>query len=220
MEIFKSYYLYYYLLIFVVIVLSFVALKKGHKRVLPLCILLILTLFVELLADRLSTLKLEFVWAYHIYSPLEYGLICLFIIPEIFKNKLKLFITISIPLFAIFSFSISLLFYHFKTMPGINIGVEGLLVSSLCVYRIFNLDVRTNKQIYLHSDFWICIGFLLFFGVCSFFFGIYTPLFRLSNSEAFFLFGKIIMPFNIVLYFSILIGILCLVQKKRYTTQS
>lgn len=213
------YYLVYYFLIFLCLISSFVALNKGHKRVLPFSILLILTLLVELLADKLSTLKLEFVWAYHIYCPLEYSLICLFLTPEIKITRIKQVVLATVPIFLIFSLLTSILFYQFKTMPGINIEVEGILLACVCTYRMFNLDVNTNSAIYLQSDFWICSGLLIFFGVCSFFFGIYTPLFRLNNKEAFNLFGEIIMPFNLFLYVSILIGILCLLQKKKYTIQ-
>jgi hypothetical protein len=213
------YYFIYYSLIISSILLSFVAFKKGHKRFLVLAVLLFVTLIVEYSSELLIKHGREFVWMYHLFSPIEYTLIAIFLISAIKESKVKKLFRVTIPAFILFSLLISFFFYQFKTMPGINLAVEGLLVSGISTYRLFNLDAQENPVIFGHADFWICTGLLIFFGVCSFFFGIYTPLFKLSTNDAFSLFGLIVDPLNLVLYSFITIGLLCLVQKKKYITQ-
>ena len=213
------YFIAYYALITIALLLSFVAWTKGHKRFFYLLILLTLTLLTELLAHLLINEKIEFVWMYHIFCPLEYTLLSLFFIAKIKISKLRTVFVVCIPVFIIFSIFISWLFYNFKTMPGINIGIEGFFLFCICTFRLFNLDINENRTIFKNSDFWICTGLLIFFGVCSIFFGVYTPLFNLSIINAFQLFGLIVEPLNLLLYSFIIIGLLCLKPEKKYITR-
>ncbi len=212
------YYLAYFLLIVTSLILCVILVRNNNTRFLPLMILLMVTLLIEVLAGILTVLKIDFVWAYHLYSPIEFLLLSAFLSYELKNWRLQVSVKICVILFSLFSLFISIFFYRFRTMPGINIGVESILIFLLSTYRLFNLEVNDDKPIFFKTDFWICTGLLLFFGVCSFFFGIYTPLFKLSSRNAFMLFGAIVAPFNLMLYSFIIIGLLCSIQKKKFTS--
>ncbi|MBS1486908.1 MAG: hypothetical protein JST43_04905 [Bacteroidetes bacterium] len=198
--------------------LSIIVVRQGNKRFISILFLLVATLSVEILAGVGYWLHREFVWAYHLYSPIEYLFIATFVLTSTHNRTTKNLIAFSVLLYMLFSISLSVFVYHFLGMPGINIGVESLLIFSLCTYRLFNLEA-TDKPIFLVADFWICIGFLLFFGGCSFFFAVYTPLFKTSVISALSLFGTIAMPLNLLLYSLIIIGLLCLIPKRNSASQ-
>lgn len=212
------YYIIYYSLIGSAFSLSILLLKRGTSKFWTISALLAVTLFVELLAHLLIWMKINFVWAYHLYSPVEYALLALYIRSGIRTMLLQKIINTSIFLFALISLLISTFFYKFETMPGINIGIESILVFILCTYKLFNLEINDDRPIVFKTDFWVCTGLLMFFGVCTFFFGIYTPLFNLSIGDAFALFGIIVAPLNLLLYAFINIGLICSIQKKKYIT--
>ena len=125
-------------------------------------------------------------------------------------------VTLSVILFVPVSLLISYVFYHFKTLPGLNIDLEGILLSGLSVYLLFNLDIRLDYPIALIPDLWILIGTFTFFGGTFFYNGIYTNLLRMHQEQALTLFSIINKPLNIILYVSINIGLLCLIIKKKY----
>lgn len=214
------YYLAYYLLIGSALTISLLLLRRGQHRFLTLSVLMAVTLVIELVAHRLIALGFEFVWLYHLYCPLEYALLVLYLRGTIAKPIFRRVALISIFLFGLASLTFSWYFYRYSFMPGINIGVESILLFTLCTYVLFNLNVDDARPIFLQTDFWICTGFLLFFGVCAFFFGVYTPLFRLNESNALALFGRIVAPLNLLLYLFINFGLICSLPRKKFTTPS
>lgn len=213
------YYIFYYLLIGSALTLSILLTLGGNKRFLWMSILLAITLLVELVAEVLIYSKMDFVWLYHLFSPIEYFLLSFYLTSEVVVRPLRFIFRLSTMLYGFCSLLISISVYQFKTMPSINIGVEGMLVFSLSTYRLFTLEVTDDRTIFLKSDFWIAISFLIFFGASSFFFGIYTPLFKLSANNAFSLFGVLVAPLNLLLYSFIIIGLACSIQKKKYIQQ-
>lgn len=213
------YYIFYYLLISSALTLSTLLTLAGNKRFLWMSILLAITLLVELIAEILIYRKIDFVWLYHLFSPIEYLLLSFYLTSGIVVRPMRFTFRLSTILYGFFSLLISIYVYQFKTMPGINIGIEGMLVFSLSTYRLFTLEVTDDRPIFLKSDFWIATGFLLFFGTSSFFFGVYTPLFKLSTNNAFSLFGVLVAPLNLLLYSFIIIGLACSIQRKKYIQQ-
>jgi hypothetical protein len=206
----------YYGLIFIALVLSICALLKGYLRVRPLTCLLVLTLADELAAEFLHQAGKDFTWIYHLFNVFEYALFCLYLTGAIAKRGVRLMVYWSIPIYATIGTAISFHFYHYKGFPGMNINLEGFVLYLLCTYVLFHLDARKYAYIYQHPDFWICVGILAFFGGSFLFNGVYTYAIRLNKNVTLDLFGLTIGPLNIVLYISIIIGLLCLVAKRKF----
>jgi len=211
------YYSFYYLLIGACLALAVALVIRGSRRHFPLAILFTVTLLVELGAEILIALNIPFVWLYHIYSPVEYSLISLFIAGGIESLRIRRAIRVSIPVFVAASLSLSTIVYRYADMPSINIGIESLLVFSQATVRLFNLEVTEDEPIFHKESFWISTGLLLFFGVCTFILGVYSPLFKLNPNDALNLFGMIVKPFNLILYTFIMAGLLCSVPGKSST---
>src|SRR6187431_589863 len=97
----------YYALILLSIVLSFVAVYNGHKRYLTLLLVLIFTQIVEVFAVIFSSKGQDHSWMYHLFVPIEYGLLALYLRLAINVKKIKKAIAISIPVVCTFSYLIS-----------------------------------------------------------------------------------------------------------------
>jgi hypothetical protein len=212
------YYFVYYLLILVSCLLSFVAFKWGHKRFLYLSLMLFLAFLLEIGYD-VPWFQHKYSFAQNFFVLFEYSLTVQFIIPEIKLKKLRGLISLSIPVFILCSLIISYVFYKFKSFPAINIEIETILLLSICIYLLFNLDIDGDYPIRRNSNFWILTGFLIFFGGTFFFFGVYANLVALEPEKAKEYFGKIVQPLNIVLYSCINTGILCLLVKRKVFMQ-
>jgi hypothetical protein len=180
--------------------------------------LLFATLAVELLAEALSRSHKAFVWSYHIFVVVEYALLCYYCLSALATAAYRRTIRLSVPVFIAFSLYVSYFWYHFQSFPGINISTEGLLLFILFTYLLFHLDIDRYMPVYHHSDFWIAIGVLIFFGGTFFFNGIYTRLLNMDAAKAMDLFGIINKPLNLLLYSCIIIGLLCSIQKRSYIT--
>jgi len=209
----------YYGLIVLSIVLSFVAIVNGHKRYLPLLLVLIFTQLVEMYAQFSILKDRPFVWMYHFFVCIEYSLLVLYLRLAINIKKVGRIIIFTIPVFVILSLLVSHFFYHFQDFPGINICTEGFLLFIFCVVLLFNLDVVEDESIFSNPDLWIALGILIFEGGTFFYNGVYTKLLSIDADKAMELFGLINKPLNLCLYSFINIGLVCLIKKKKYTTR-
>lgn len=215
----STYYVIYHSLIFLAGLLSFVAWRKGHKRQKFLLLVLVGTLAVELLAEVLHNNKIEYVWAYHIFVVIEFSLFAAYIASSVARKKMRVMIYFIIALFIVFSLLTSHFLYNFNAFPAMNINMAGIMLLGLCTYQLFNLDANENIPVFLHADFWIYVGIVIFFGGTFFFNAIYTSLLKLDIKKTVELFGIINKPLNIAMYSFIIIGLICLLQKKKYTMQ-
>lgn len=209
----------YNTLILAAFILSLIASLKGYKRFGLLSLLLFITSVLELSVLYLIEKETDFTWLYHIYNVVEYALLCLFLADAINSAAIAKVIKVSIPLFILTGLSVSYFYYSFSGFPGLNINIEGLLLSIICVYILFNMEVIEKASIFSNYYFWICSGILIFFGTTFFFNGIYTRIAKIDGDRALILFSTINRPLNIILYSFIIIGILCLLMKKKPTTQ-
>jgi len=211
----STYNFFYNGLIFVAFLFASVAFFFGYKRFGILSLLLLITSIVEITVLILLKKRIDFTWIYHLYNLVEYTLLILFLRPVIKSKEVFNILTLSIPIFLIIGFSISLFFYHFKNFPGININIEGLLLFLICAYILFTLEVIEHKSILTNPNLWICSGVLIFFGCTFLFNGVYTYIVDLDEIKGMRLFSMINRPLNIILYLFIIIGILCLPIRKR-----
>jgi hypothetical protein len=205
----------YNLLILISFILALMAFLKGHKHFLQLTILLGITSVEELISLYLIAKEIDFTWLYHVYNIIEYSLLCLFFLHYIKNKVIKKLISVSIPVFICISVSISFFTYKFEGFPGLNINIEGLLLSVVCVYMLLNIEVEDNQSIFKKHIFWICSGIFVFFGSTFFYNGIYTRILNIDPSKAMVLFSIINRPLNLLLYSFIITGITCLLTSKK-----
>lgn len=209
------YYPVYHALIVASIMLSFVAWKRGRKRFLPILLVLLFTEGVELFAHYASTHGLSFVWAYHCFVFIEFGLFSWYFMLSFKARWLQGAVIIAVLLFTILGLVISIRLYRFQGLPGLNISLEGLFLSVYSCILLFNIEVKSTPAFFRSPDTWIALGLLVFFGGTFFFNGIYTSLVSLDRSEAMALFGLINMPLNLFMYSCILIGLICLTARRK-----
>src|SRR4051812_24918457 len=111
----------------------------GQRRFRPLFLLLTLTMIVETFAVWSYFTQAHFVQVYHVFVVLEYALLSWYFL-YLAMPAYKIWIKISIPLFAAISICLSYFLHTFKTdFPGTNINVSGMLISVNCTYVLFNL---------------------------------------------------------------------------------
>ena len=215
----SGFYILYHSLIFSAFLLALYSYRKTRENI-YMVLLLVLTLATELLAEVLISYKLEFVWAYHIYTPINYTFLALHFHQHIKSIQVKKIIIFSIIGFCLFCLIMSSFFYKFKEFPGLCITVDGFLVIIICIYYLFNINPGSEKRFFKSSEVWIAVGLLFFFGGTSFFNGVYTALFNMDKAKAIQLFSIINKPLNIFLYLCFNIAMLCsIIRKKSFTLQ-
>ncbi len=206
-------------LILIAFLLSFIAFTKGYKRFGILSLLLFITSLVELSALYLIDKKTDFTWLYHIYNVIEYTLFCSFLVYSIASKSIVRMVKISIPFFVLLGLSLSYFKYQFTGFPGLNINIEGFLLSIICVYILFTLEVIEEGSILSNYTFWICSGILIFFGTTFFYNGVFARISSLSVEKAMLLFSTINRPLNIIFYSFIITGISCLLASRKQIIQ-
>ena len=210
------YYVIYLGLILSALVLSAIAVKVGNKKSLYLLLVLSATLITELYPTIIINTHVDFGWAYHLFNPLEYTFFCIYYLKSSDNHFLKIAAKYSIPVFVTLSLCISYFYYHFFSMPAININIEGFLLFILYTHLLFSINIPIGVAIYKHPDFWISIAMLIFFGSIFVFLGLYPYLFNVSRVQTNQLFNLITKPANIIFYSCIIIGILCSIKSRRY----
>lgn len=215
----SPYNILYNSLILVAFLLSFIAFTRGYKRFGILSLLLFITSMVELSALYLIDKKTDFTWLYHIYNVIEYTLFCSFLVYSIASKRIVRLVKISIPFFVLSGLSLSYFKYQFTGFPGLNINIEGFLLSVICLYILFNLEVIEEGSIFNNYNFWICAGILIFFGTTFFFNGVFARISSLSLEKAMLLFSTINRPLNVILYSFIITGVSCLLASRKHIIQ-
>ncbi|MXV14280.1 hypothetical protein [Hufsiella ginkgonis] len=204
----KIYAFVYLGLIVLSLVLACWSYKKGYRPSLYLAILLSLTLLTEL---YVATSKARsFGWAYHLYNPFEYALLCVYFLKAGPDGRFKTLIQYSIPLYFVFSLTVSFL-NGFRSIPAFNITVENILLLAIFSYLLFKLDPPGAGKVYAHPDFWVAVAFMIFSGGVVML-GLYPYLLTIGPQAARKLFGMVMAPLNIWLYMCLCIGSLCVVK--------
>lgn len=193
---------------------------KGQSRYRSLCLLLGLTLAVELTAEFLIAAKVDFTWLYHIFVVVEYSLVCVYFL-QLMEARYRKIILFSIPVFACVSLGISHYMYNFRSFPGMNINTEGFLVCLVSSYSLLNLpEAKEYNRVVKHPDFWITVGWMIFFAGTFFSNGLYSYLYGLNREQALELFALVNKPLNLVLYSCLTIGFICAALPKYFTRSS
>jgi hypothetical protein len=91
-------------------------------------VLLLATSIDELIAAAAYFGNLKMDWIYHLFNPIEYTLLSIYYIKSCKQENIKKVVKISIPIFILAGLSISYYQYHFGSLPGLNINIEGFLL--------------------------------------------------------------------------------------------
>jgi len=214
------FYICYYSLIVIALILSAFLFKKGYKQFLFIILVLVATLLTEIIARIILTHRLKgfFVNPY-IFNLIEYSLFSMYYLTVCQNHQLKPWVKFSIPAFIIFGLYVSFFVDHFDKFPVLNIDIEGFLLFIIYTHLLFNLDEEEIRVIYKHPDFWISIGIMIFFGWAFVFFGLYPILHHLDPYKAFIEYSRVLQPLNIILYNCIIIGLICSIRTRKYSTQ-
>ncbi len=203
-------------LILISLLFAWYSYKAGSKKSLYLIILLFATFVDEGIAAYSYYHHKNLDWDYHIFNPIEYTLFCLYYNAACEQKVIKRFVIYSIPAFVLFAILISTFYYHFKSMPGLNINIEGLIQFILYTHLLFCINVHNKMFVHNHPDFWICIGVMIYFGGVFTLFGLYSKIANLNQRETLHLFIKISLPLNLVLYSCFIIGLACSLRYRKY----
>lgn len=212
-----SYYTVYHSLIFMALSLSVLSYYRGRKKAIFLMWVLLATFIVEgaVALFKYYAIKGQ-TWVYHVFNLFEYSFFCLYYYHNCCVKRYKPYVLWSIPVFVIFGIFISAFVYHFKSMPAININVEGLLLFVIYTQLLFSIDIDVRMLVYSHPDFWIATGVLTFFGGVFVYFNLYRTLLKLDYRGTMIMFGQITEPLNIIFYTCIIIGLICLNRNQKY----
>lgn len=190
--------------------------------------LLALTLVTELMAHYLEQADKPFAWIYYIFVFFDFSLLCAYYIRTGGTQRRK-WVGYVIPLFIVAGLATTFSIHRFQSFFSnnmltifcafTNLTIAGALLFVMYTHLLFNLDSTSIIPVYRHTNFWIAIGILLFYGGAFLYNGVYAQLLQLNQDETLKLFGKINRPLNLLLYSCFIIGILCSLQKLKYTTQ-
>lgn len=135
----------------------------GHAQR-SVTVLMGLALLVEVLSLTLSKKSLNTVFIFHIYAPIEYGLLAWVFIKTSFDRKGQKALYLSIVLVCLLAVA-NLLFWQSYNELNTNVIITSsialVVVSVLSFFRILNKMVYTKIE--KSSFFWINIGVLIYF---------------------------------------------------------
>jgi hypothetical protein len=210
-------YEFYFISISIAAILSFYLYKKGQGNSIFIMVVLIATLLVEVSSWIIRYYRITgYTFIMHIFNLLEYTMFCMYYLKSCQNKKLRLWVKLSIPLFILFCLCASFFKYRFNAMPVLNIEVEGFLLFIIYTHLLFNINVDENRFIYTHPDFWMSLGIMIFFGGVFVYLGLYPVLLHVDNNEALRTYYLILYPLNIIFYYSIIIGLICLIRNRKY----
>jgi hypothetical protein len=208
----NTFYKIYLSVLFIGFVLAVLSYRKGFKNSIYIMLLLMATFLIEVF----SLFNIDgYSFNYYIFNLFEYTFFCIYYLKTVKSDKLKSVVKVSIPIFIIFGICSGIV-YHFRSLPALNIDVEGFLLFIIYTHLLFNIDADINKNIYQHPDFWISIGVLIFFSGSFVCLGIYPTLLHINLDDAFDTYNVVTQPLNLILYNCIIISFICLLWPKKY----
>lgn len=199
-------------------VFSFYA-QKFEKSLIILTSLLLLSLLTEMLVEIFKSHKINHRIIYHIYIPVEYMLLALFLSRQNVNSSLKKIIRFSIPVYFCISMFISFFFISYKDFPGTQFNIEGLFLVSFVIAVLFSLKITEGISIFRLPFFWIGSGLLLFHSGLFFFNGAYNYLIHNKTEYAAKLQTIINTNLNYLLYIFWIIGFIWAIRNRKYITQ-
>lgn len=180
-----------------------------------------IALIIELLVTFISLNKWKFpvYFLYHLYIPIEYGLLTFFFYKKINPLWLQKLAKYSIPTFAIFSLVISEFQIGWVYFPGLNLNLEGILLSLWAIITLFSVKPHLFLPIYRLPIFWICLAIIIYHSGTFVMNGLFNVL-RQNKYELFESLRIVINKnLNNLLYIMFIMAFVCSHQMKKYSLQ-
>jgi|SRR5436190_1083667 hypothetical protein len=145
-------------------------------------------------------------WIYNIAFPLQ-QLFIMYFFTRLLENKNLYGVMSLFGLFAVFN----LLFWQGRiTLNTYSLALGGIIIVLFAFFKIFRL-YRTDSPQSLYSEpaFWICTGFIVYWGMGSPFFAMYNFLWESTPSFFIIYFYTVNFGFTILLNLSIIKALQC-----------
>lgn len=166
-----------------------------------LCFLLLLTVLQEIIAYASGWLFRNNLFTYHVYSPLELFIICMYFndcVPVLRKKNLGLWIgTAGIVLSIVAS-------TWLQPLSGFNslfLMFEGLCVILLCMFAFYKLLLQEDISLRGMAHFWITVCFLVYWSITYASWGLYSIFLEQNLKWA----NAVLLGSNMIFYVGILI---------------
>lgn len=203
---------------FYVVCLIFCFIKTNTiKGIFLLRAVLILGFVNEIFVEIMQHMGKEENFSHFIYIPLEYCLLCLFYVRQTKNKKLRLSVLISIPIYLIIAYIITVKFYSFESYPSIIYNIECIFSIVWLTLIMFNIDVIDSLSLTKVPLFWILSGLLIFYAGVYFFNAAYSFLLYDNKGVALNLRTYINLGLNIILYAFWIYAFICSARMKNYT---
>lgn len=199
----------------------FVSIPAGRqdRRLKLLTLLLFFSIVTELVVELCKYYNISHRFIYHIYIPLEYLMLCLFIQTQYVSKIIKRMVLATIPLYVFLAAFFSLFILPPPYFPSIQFNIAGLFIILLVITVLFNLKIKDNYSIFRLPFFWIAIGLLLFHSGLFLFNGVYNFLLKTKSDSAAHLQKIVNTNLNYLLYLFWITGFLCSIRNRKYTIQ-
>jgi len=223
MSIFQILYLYFLTLSLAICLYAYPSFERN-KSLKVFAVLLSFSVITELIVNAMRYVFgygiSDYMFIYHLYIPLEYALLAYFFYLNNDNQTVKKFILLSIPLFMVLSILLSLNIISPKEHPGLNLNLEGLLLITWCLIKLFSIRPSATTPNYRLPIFWICIGILIYHTGTYYYNHIYDNLLNINSELAQSLHRLTHKSLNYVLYICFSIAFLCSNQMKKYLLPS
>lgn len=118
---------------------------------------------VEALSLYLALNNISNMWLFHIFTPLEYGLLALVFSYWQRNTFLRLLLRLSIPLFAVLCLVNRLLSENLVSFDNFTSSLEGWALILISIYTLLQLRRDTSVPILGMPQFWIAAAVLIYF---------------------------------------------------------
>ncbi|MEO6832754.1 MAG: hypothetical protein ABI378_09735 [Chitinophagaceae bacterium] len=146
-------------------------LKKADRWI---CLLLSLTVIEESLAEYFKIYFRNNSVIYHIYTPIELFIICIYFDLSLKITKpYRLAFLIGIPGIIVSAF-ITIYIQPYYKFNSYFLLIEGLVIVSLCLLAFYKLLLREDIVPKMMAQFWLTISFLLYWSVTYISLGLFS----------------------------------------------
>jgi len=164
--------LYFFFLLFALLLSIFC--NKSDKSLYIFPFLLSAAFLAELIRLILIELNLYYNIIYHIYLPIEYGLLTFYFYLNLTTRKIKMLLLFSIPIFIFFSIFFTFNIVNIQKLPNFQIIIEEIFLIIWSTITILNIRIKTDLNIVQLPVFWISTASLIYFTGTFSFYGIYN----------------------------------------------
>lgn len=200
--------IFYQCLLLLAFLASLLVLKSSDSSFKVFPVLLAITNAVELIIFFTKAKNPTYLFAYHIFIPVEYSLLAFFYHLHLPMRWAKRASLTSIPIVVIFCF-----FYSYQNgitqMPALQFTLAGLCVIALALISIFSIDDFYDVPILANPRFLISVGVLIFYSGTMLLMGSYNYLKESTPESAKLLFRMINTTLNFIMYSLFITAFIC-----------